>query len=277
VLEATPLDLLPSVRSIGRGAAAGALVVTLVCAAIAAENLHTGMRVFDWTIGVARVVIPLGLVCALLRVITGVPAWLLRRLRGRGGWRLRRFVDLLTAGLDEIGRPWLGILLGIGFMVLGSSPEGAIALYHGLSYFEILIAVGALVGMLVGIAAALRREPDDRRRGRVAAAVLGVAAVLAVATTGWAVSPGQGDPILRDDPTALAAIRILDLPDPSARGPYSIASSYTDRAPTDAMSTADRSGGRRRQWTPQRCSPPGAASRRCMPTGSGGSTERRFR
>jgi hypothetical protein len=153
-----------------------------------------------------------------------VPAWLLRRLRGRGGWRLRRFVDLLTAGLDELGRPWLGILFGIGIMVLGSSPEGAVALYHGLSYFEILIAVGALVGLLVGIAAALRREPDDRRRGRAAATVLGVAGVLAVATMGWAVTPGQGDRVIVEDHASLAVIPQLDLPDPSAPGPYGVGS-----------------------------------------------------
>jgi dienelactone hydrolase len=224
VVQVMPLDLLPSVRSIGRGAATGALVVTLVCAAIAAENLHTGMRVLDWSIGLALVAIPLGLLCAVLRLVTGIPAWLFRRLQARGGRRPGRLIDPLIAGLDEIGRPWLGILLGIGIMVLGSSPDGTIALYHGLSYFEILIAVGALVGLLVGLAGALGDGLTSRRQGRVAAALVGSAAVLALATTGWAVTPGPGDPVIREDAATFAVIAQLDLRDPSTPGPYTVAS-----------------------------------------------------
>jgi hypothetical protein len=66
-----------SVDVIGRGAAAGALVTTLVCAAIAAENIHTASRLIGWVIGLALVGRPIAIATLVLRIVTGVPSLLI--------------------------------------------------------------------------------------------------------------------------------------------------------------------------------------------------------
>jgi Chlorophyllase enzyme len=225
-VEAMPLATraLGSIHAIGRGAAAGAFLVTALCAAIAAESLHTGVRVIDWSIGLALVAVPLVAICVSLRIATGVPAWLLRRAQGRAGRHTRALVARAAAGLDAIGRPWVGILAGIGAMVWANSADGPIALYHGLFYFEILIVVGALAGLIIGSASAMLAGEAGAGRRRIAVALLAACAVIATATAGWAIAPGQGDPIIRDDPAALATIPTLDLPDPSMPGPYAVVS-----------------------------------------------------
>jgi acetyl esterase/lipase len=119
------------------------------------------------------------------------------------------------------------VLAGIAVMVWGSAQDGPLAPFHSLFYFEILIVAGAVVGLLVGLATTVRGRGHDPRRRRVAAAILGTAGVLAVSLAGWAVTPGPGDPIVRESPDTLVAIATLDLPDPSAAGPYTVvATSY---------------------------------------------------
>lgn len=210
------------IESIGRGAAAGALLVTFLCAAIAAENLHTGARVIDWSIGLALIAIPLALICVALRIATGVPAWLVRRVQARTGRRTRALLGRTAEGLDAIGRPWVGVLLGIAILVWASPADGPISLYHGLFYFEIPIVAGAVVGLFVGSAITIRARGAGAGRRRIAGALVASAVILATATAGWAVTPGQGDPIVRDDPLALATIPTLDLPDPSTAGTYAV-------------------------------------------------------
>jgi predicted dienelactone hydrolase len=215
-----------SVDVIGRAAAIGALVSTLVCAAVAAENLHTGSRLIDWTIGVALVGVPVAIACAVLRVVTWIPSRVLRWIQRRTG-AMHGSIGAISAGLDLVGRGWIATLVVIVVLVWGSPSDGAIALYHGLSYFEILIAIATVVGALIGLSFAIRGPAQDPRRHRAAAALLGVAGIIATATTGWAVTPGPGDPILREDAATLARIPLLDLPDPSERGPFTVvATSY---------------------------------------------------
>jgi hypothetical protein len=213
------------VNAIGRAAATGALMVTLVCAAIAAENIHTGARVLDWTIGVVLVGVPIALACGLLRLVTRMPAWFLRRISGRPG-RLQPFLRSSVRVLELVGQPWIATLMVIGWMVLASSDEGPFALYHGLFYFEILIGIGSLVGAMVGLATVVRdhRRPPGPRRRRIAAGIAGAAAVLGLATLGWAATPGPGDPIVRDEGAVRASIPTLALPDPSVPGAYAVAS-----------------------------------------------------
>ncbi|HSL76135.1 MAG TPA: hypothetical protein VK867_04255 [Candidatus Limnocylindrales bacterium] len=215
-----------SIAVIGRGAATGALATTLVCAAIAAENIHTGSRLIDWTIGLALVGVPIVIASLLLRVVTGAPSVLLGWVEGHAP-RSHSVTRPARASLGLVGRPWVATLAVIVVMVWGSSTDGAVALYHGLSYFEIPIAIGTVVGLMVGSSVAIRGSAPDVGRRRVALAVLGVAGIVACATIGWAVTPGPGDPIIREDPAALARIPLSDLPDPSARGPFAVvATSY---------------------------------------------------
>jgi hypothetical protein len=186
----------------GRGAAVGALIVASTCAAIAAENLHTGALVIDWTIGLLLVVAPLAALTVATRVVARV------------------------VGIEALGRPWVAVLVGLAVMVWGSVPDGPLAIFRSLVFFEIPIVAGALVGLLAGLATSLEGGSLVRPR-RTAATALAAAGILAVAMTGWAITPGPGDPIVRESPEALAAIPLLDLPDPSSPGPYAVvATSY---------------------------------------------------
>jgi predicted dienelactone hydrolase len=217
---------LSSIDVIGRGAATGALAATLVCGAIAAENIHSGSRLIDWVIGLALVGVPIAVASLLLRIVTGAPSVVLGWV-GRHARRPHSVIRPVRASLGLIGRPWVATLVVIIVMVWGSPTDGAIALYHGLSYFEILIATATGVGAAVGLSVAIRAMGDGPRRRRVATALLAGAATVAIATTGWAVTPGPGDPILHEDPAILAKIPLLDVPDPSQRGPFTVvATSY---------------------------------------------------
>ena len=224
-----------SVPIVGRGAAVGALLVTAICAAYAAESLHTGQRVVDWSLGLGLLAIPLLAIGIGFRVATGVLAWLLLRLRGRIGGRINLLFGLVVSGLHSVARPWVAILVGL-VMIWAIPADSPLTLYQGLTFFELVIGAGAIVGALIGLGLAIPDEgsvggvglvgPVGRRR-RVAGAVLVSASILGVATTGWALTPGQGDPIVRESSRALETIPVLDLPDPSAPGPYAVvAASY---------------------------------------------------
>ncbi len=228
-LEAMPLrvHVSPVIHAVGRGAAAGALVTTSVCAAYAAENLHTGSLMLDWSIGLVLLAMPLVVILVGLRVATGVLLWPLRRLHGRSGAGGSTIIALAITGLESARRPWLGVLVGLGLIIWASPADGPVAMYHGLTFFEIPVGVATVVGGLMGLGLAIRGPYPDARRRRLAGGVLMSASILAVATTGWALTPGQGDPIIRETPATLARIPALDLPDPSVAGPHSVvAASY---------------------------------------------------
>ncbi|HET9521061.1 MAG TPA: hypothetical protein VFO73_08455 [Candidatus Limnocylindrales bacterium] len=200
-----------------RGLALGALGVAVLCAAFSAQNLHTGLRAADWVIGWLMLAVPLLVLVGVLRIGTAIPARLLRS-------RVPRVVPFLRF----VGHPLTATTIGIAILVWGSATDGPLWVYHPFFSFEIPIVAGALVGFLAGLGRAASRgaAPPPRRRAFAVAALV-PALLLAGGVGAWALLPGPGGPLVREDPAALAAIPALDLPDPSRPGPFEvIAASY---------------------------------------------------
>ena len=206
-----------------RGLAVGALVATLCCAAFAAQGLHTGLQPLDWLIGVVLVALPMLLIFILLRVPTALAAWLLRLLGRRTSGRTRHLVLLPVPLLRLAGRPLLATTLAIVWMTWLTPVDGPLAMYHSMFYFEILIATGALSGLLLGGVASLRATTSPSAPGRrlAVAAALGLAILLAAGSVAWAAYPGFGDGLAPHE-LVPASIAQLDLPDPSQPGPYAV-------------------------------------------------------
>lgn len=219
-----------AVRAV-RGAATGALLVALGVGALMGEGLHTGIRTLDWSIGIAITGGPVLLLWLVLSIPSAIGRRILARLgRGRRG-RTGRLVAGARAALAVVSSPFLAVVAGIPLLVWASDPEGPLSMWRYLFFFEILIAAGAIAGMLAGLAIGLwqaRGAGGARSRPpRVAAAALLAAFVVTTVVGGWAILPGGGDPIVREEAAALEVVPTLDLPDPSRPGPFAVtAASY---------------------------------------------------
>jgi hypothetical protein len=220
--------MIDPLASAARGLSLGLLVVALACAAYAAQNLHTGLRILDWAVGIGLTATPLLLLFVVLRVSTVTLVRVLAWAGLHGPTVSRRLAGTPIPALRLLGRPLVATTVGIALLVWASPTDGPLALYHALFFFEIPIVTGALVGLFVGAAMATRKLGTSSRRERVLlAAALVPALVLGAGVGAWVVLPGAGDPIIREAPETLAAIRQLDLADPSQPGPYTVvAASY---------------------------------------------------
>ena len=217
------------VASAVRGAAAGALVVTLVAAFVAGGNLYLLGPIIDGLVGVT-------LICLAIAAVNGVltlTAWVTRRglsltpgLRPglAPGWRLRRWLGvaghpLLASSVFIILALWLGRV------------DGPLSFFGSLVPFEILIGTGAIVGSAAEAGIAMRAGGGGRRR-TTGTAIATMAVLLAVVTATWALTPGIGDPLVAEPAATLERVPTIDLPDPSASGPFRVArASYGSGVP----------------------------------------------
>jgi predicted dienelactone hydrolase len=202
--------LVAMVGSALRGAGLGAFAVSAAAAFTAAQHLHLLGVIGDGLLGIGLLVAPMAAIHVMLRLGVGGARWIGQRSRRRAP-RLLHVTGALLA--DPVTAGTLVIILVLGT----ASTEGSVlSLYSSLIPFETLIAAGALVGGLVGAAAAMERPG----RGRLALRAAAIGLTIAVGL--WAVLPGFGSPRITE--AAAATIPQLDLPDPSALGPYAVAS-----------------------------------------------------
>jgi dienelactone hydrolase len=206
-----------------RGAASGALLVTLGAAAVAAQNFHLLGWLGDGLLGALLISAPM----ALLAGVAGAVRWLVRRLVRslRPGFRLEGRVEAVVAIACHPLAATTTCILAI--LTLGRD-SGPLAALSAIIPFEIPIGTGAAVGLALGLAIGLGSTASaSRLRRSVAVALATVAVVGGAAMSAWVVSPGAGSPIVRDPADSLTAIPPLDLPDPSVRGPHAVvAASY---------------------------------------------------
>ncbi|HSK93455.1 MAG TPA: hypothetical protein VLA76_05290 [Candidatus Angelobacter sp.] len=203
-----------------RGLAIGVLLVTLGAGAYAGLNLHLATPIGDMLLGVLMIGLPILLAWGVL----SLAGWLLRLLARLVGAvvRVRRPNQIVARATRWAAHPLVASTLVISGMLTLLPAEGPLAMYRNLAPFEIPVLTGAVVGLLTAIGLRLRRS-SGRGASRVAAAgILGAALLVGGSVTTWAAFPGFGDEIVRDDPTVLAAIPQLDLPDPSAPGAHDV-------------------------------------------------------
>ncbi len=209
--------------SAARGLALAVLIVSLACAAYASQALHTGVRLLDPLVGVALVLLALGLVHAVLRLASALLARLLGMLARHLPAHAVRALGAILPPLRLAGRPMTATTLGVALLMWGTPESGPLGVVHGLYYFEIPIVGAALAGLLAGAGLAWSRlaaSPAQRRRVAVAALLPWL---LVGGTVGaWAVLPGLGDPLVREDPAVPPTIAPLDVPDPSQPGTYRV-------------------------------------------------------
>ncbi|HSI99462.1 MAG TPA: hypothetical protein VLA59_03650 [Patescibacteria group bacterium] len=205
-----------------RGFATGGLVATLGAAAYAGLNLHLATPVGDAIIGILLVGLPILLAWGVL----SFAAWLLRQVLAMVGRRsapARSIGEVLGRGLRSASHPLVASTLVIVTLLTLVPEDGPLAMYRGLAPFELLVACGALVGLLVAAGRwALARPGEHRGPRTLGIATIVVALVIGSAVAGWAAFPGFGDAIVQERPATLAAIPQLDLPDPSAPGPFEV-------------------------------------------------------
>ncbi|HET9457483.1 MAG TPA: hypothetical protein VFO78_09090 [Candidatus Limnocylindrales bacterium] len=209
-----------------RGTAVGALLVALSVGALMGEGLHTGFRTLDWSVGIAVTGGPVLLLWLALSVPSAAARWVLARLgRARTG-QTRAVVDRVRAVLAAVASPFLTLIVAMPLLVWASDPGGPLSMWRYLFYFEIVIVAGGVVGLLVGFGIGLwqaRSAGGARSRPpRAAAAALLAALLVVTGIGGWAILPGGGDPIVREDAATLDVVPTLDLPDPSRPGPFAV-------------------------------------------------------
>jgi len=220
------------------GAAAGALAVTLAAAFVAGGSLHLVGPVIDGSIGVGLIALAMAGVNALL----SLGAWIVRRLLGF----VPRLRGTLAAGgrLDTILRiarqPLLSSSVLIMLVLELGRDDGPLAVLGALVPFEILIAVGAVVGLLAGIGLAMvALHPTGWRLA--GAAALAAAVVLGTITGGWAALPGVGHAPASEPQAAVEAVPELALPDPSQAGRHHVVSAtYGSGLPSARPEFADQ-------------------------------------
>jgi hypothetical protein len=211
-----------------RGLATGLAVTAAFAGGLAAETFHTGWAVVDWAIGITLVVLPLASLNLLLTIVGVVAARLLRAASRRLPDRAGRASAGVVQALQALRQIEVSLLIGVPVMVWGSPANGPLSLFQGLFFYEIPIATGGLVGMLVGLGTApagSRLRGLVRPRTRRLALVAGVVPALVLATVvgAWTALPGPGDPIVRESAAALAVIPELTIGDPSEPGPHAVA------------------------------------------------------
>ncbi len=204
-----------------RGAAIGALVVTLAVTAIAAQTFHLLGPLGDAVVGLVIVGGPMLLLAAFLRGVGWGVAWLLGRVAGADE---RSFVrSRIVPALRVMTHPLVSTSIFVAAVLVFGREDGPLSVFSALVPFEIPIGAGALVGLVAGTAQGMRipaaRSATRRRAGTV---LLALAVAFGAAVVTWAAFPGFGDPIVRETPGELAAIPQLDLPDPSAPGPFAV-------------------------------------------------------
>jgi hypothetical protein len=216
-------------RGAFRGMALGAVVAALACAAYSSQGLHTGIRLLDPLIGVALVLLSLALVNGILGLVAAVVERVLGLVARHGPARASAVVVRIVRVVRLAGRPSTSAVVGIVLILWATPSSGPLAVLHGLFYFEIPIVGWALAGLLAGAGVTWSRNrpvsslPGTARRRQALTALALVPALLVGGTVGaWAAMPGFGDPLVHEDPTALARIPPLALPDPSQPGPYRV-------------------------------------------------------
>jgi dienelactone hydrolase len=207
-----------------RGLAIGTFVVTMAAAAYAGQNLHLLGPIGDGLATMVLVGAAIALIQLLLLIGTRLAELVLRRV-SRALPRTHRLIHDRALPALRFLRGWsVASTAAIAAMLWLTPEDGPLAMFRGLRSFEILVVAGAIVGLLAGIAWKLRGIlPAGRRRRVLVTAVLVPALLLGTGVGAWAVHPGMGDAIVREDPTSLTAIPQLDLPDPSRPGPHEVA------------------------------------------------------
>jgi hypothetical protein len=207
-----------------RGLAIGTFAVTMAAAAFAGQNLHLLGPIGDGLATMVLVAAAIALIQLLLLVGTRLVELVLR-LVSRTIPRTHRLVhDGALPGLRFLRRWSVASTAGIAAMLWLTPEEGPLAMFRGLRSFEILVVAGAIVGFLAGVAWKVHgTQPAGRRRSVLVTAVLVPALLLGTGVSAWAVHPGMGDAIVREDPASLAVVPRLDLPDPSRPGPHPVA------------------------------------------------------
>jgi dienelactone hydrolase len=219
------------VRGAAIGTAVGALVVTLTAAFVAGQNLHLAGRIVDGLIGVALI----GLAVAGVNGLLSLAAWVARRTLALVARHRGRRPDggPADSALRIMGHPLLASSVLIGLVLWLGRDDGPLSVLGALVPFEILIAAGAIVGLLAGIGLALVRETRSAGRRVAGAAALAGAVLFGAVTTGWAVLPGAGPWPESEPAAAVATVPALDLPDPSLPGPYRVvAATYGSGQPS---------------------------------------------
>jgi dienelactone hydrolase len=205
-----------------RGFATGGLVVALGAAGYAGLNLHLATPVGDALLGILLVGLPILLAWGAF----ALAGWLLRQLLRPVGGRTpgaHRAVGVVTRATRATGHPLVASTLVITAMLTLIPDEGPLAMYRGLVPFELLVAAGALVGLLIGIGRWAMRPPGlAPMRRAIGVTTLTVALILGSTVAGWAAFPGFGDAVVREDGAAVAAIPELDLADPSGPGAHEV-------------------------------------------------------
>jgi len=192
-------------------------------AAYAGQNLRLLGPIGDAVASMAVIGAFIGLVLLALVVATRVIGLLLR-LMSRVAPRTDRFVHDRALPALRFVRHWsVASTIAIVAMVWLAPEAGPLSIFRSLRTFEIPIGVGALVGLLLGAGQGLRRGlPAGRRRSALVTAAVVPALVLGMTVGVWAVHPGMGDPIVREDPVSVAVVPTLDLPDPSKPGSHAV-------------------------------------------------------
>lgn len=203
------------------GFAIGTLAITLAVGAYAGLNLHLATPPGDALIGVLLIGLPILLVWGVLSLV----GWVVRRVAAVLGSRIAtasRVAQAVTRAARGLGHPLLASTLVIAALFTLVPEDGPLAMYRNLAPFEIPVAAGAVVGLLVGLGRGLRSSSGGPLARVVATGAPAAAVLIGLAVGAWAVLPGFGDPIVRERPGTLAAIAPLDLPDPSQPGPHAV-------------------------------------------------------
>jgi dienelactone hydrolase len=201
--------------------AIGAITVALIAAAAAGQNFRLTGPVGDGLLGAGVVAAAIAVLVVPLRILH----WLVES--AARAWPKSPVGRALDHGVLPILRfaahPLsVATAFVLSVLVLGRE-DGPLSLFSALVPFEIFIAAGSLVGLLIGLARGLSAGTDGFSRPRIVGTVLLATAILTGATTGaWALLPGPGDALVREAPAALAAIAQLTLPDPSAPGAHAV-------------------------------------------------------